>query len=77
MDDRVANGLGDLYRSAVSLGKGSISMGRKFLREAEGQIGERLLVKESDLKLDSKEEQLYWAEKVLDEYYRLKFSRCV
>lgn len=60
--DAVAN----LYRAAFYLAKGSTSVAMDFLEES----GENF----NNLKIDSKKNRLFWAEKILDQYKKLKYS---
>ena len=58
--DKVAN----LYRAAFYLAKGSNKVGLEFLDKSG--------VSFEDLRIDSQVSRLYWAEKILDEYLKLK-----
>lgn len=60
--DAVAN----LYRAAFYLAKGSKDLALDFLRKS----GQHL----DNLKLNTKKQRLYWAEKILDRYMSLKNS---
>jgi len=65
-----ADGVGDLYRCADKLAKGNIDSGMEFFKMANEKVGDLMKV---DLDRDKVvENQLYWAEMVLDEYMRLK-----
>ncbi len=60
--DKVAN----LYRAAFYLAKGSNKVGLEFLDKSG--------VSFEDLRIDSQVSRLYWAEKILDEYLKLKHN---
>jgi len=65
-----ADGIGDLYRCADKFAKGKINLGMDFFKMAKEKVGNLMKV---DLDKDKViENQLYWAEMVLDEYMRLK-----
>ncbi len=65
-----ADGVGDLYRCADKLARGKIDVGMDFFKMAKEKVGNLMKV---DLDKDRVvENQLYWAEMVLDEYMRLK-----
>lgn len=64
------DGVGDLYRSAEKIAKGNVKMGMTFFEMAKEKIGDLIKI-EIDRKKVSKN-NLYWAEKVLDEYMRVK-----
>lgn len=54
----------NLYRAAFYLAKGSTSVARDFLEKS----GEEF----NGLKVDSKKNRIYWAEKILDQYKQMK-----
>jgi hypothetical protein len=56
----------NLYRAAFYLAKGSTSVAKDFLEKS----GENF----SNLKINSKKNRLYWAEKILDQYKKLRYS---
>lgn len=60
--DRVAN----LYRAAYCVATGSDSLARKFLQKAG-------LFLES-FEIRTPQERNYWAEKIFDEYAKLRYS---
>ena len=65
-----ADGVGDLYRCADKLARGEINLGMDFFKMAKEKVGNLMKM---DLDKDKVlENQLYWAEMVLDEYMRLK-----
>ncbi len=59
--------VGNLYRSALFLAKGNVSLALFFLEKASKKLHIDQIVKNPDL-LKSKKKQLYWAEKILDQY---------
>lgn len=76
--DNRADGIGYLYRSAYYLAKQDKETAVDFLKKAFTKIEHghfdiiKPLVKQPEL-LEDKTKQLYWAEKILDEYKRLSF----
>lgn len=60
--DSVAN----LYRAAFYLAKGAKSVGLDFLKKSGRKF--------NNLDLSTKKKRLFWAEKVLDEYTKIKHS---
>jgi len=56
----------NLYRAAFYLAKGSRSVALDFLKKSGAKF--------KDINLSSKDKRLYWAEKILDKYTKLKFS---
>ena len=65
-----ADGVGDLYRCADKLAKGKIDMGLDFYKMAKEKVGDLMEVDLDKNKVT--EDQLFWAEMVLDEYMRIK-----
>jgi len=57
---------GNLYKAAFYLAKGSSSVAMYFLKKSREDF--------NDLKIDSKKDKLFWAEKILDQYTKLKYS---
>jgi len=62
MTDKIAN----LYRAAFYLARGAKEVGLDFLRKSGRKF--------EDLRLDTKKQRLFWAEKILDEYISLKHA---
>ena len=62
-----ADALANLYRSAFYLARGAGKTGLVFFKKAQREIG---LTSIGQIK--TRRQQLYWAEKILDEYHRLK-----
>lgn len=56
--------VGSLYRAAFYLAKGSSEIGLEFLNKSGQKFG--------GIKTDTKRNRLFWAEKILDEYLKLK-----
>ena len=56
----------NLYRAAFYLAKGSTSVAMDFFEKS----GENF----NNLKINSKKNRLFWAEKILDQYKKLKYS---
>lgn len=67
---RKSDAIVNLYRAAFYLAKGSESVGWEFLKKAKEKLGRALDV--SPKKLKSPQEALFWAEKILDQYLKLK-----
>ncbi len=61
--DAVAN----LYRAALFLAKGSRVVGLDFLAQAKEELDIRL-----DPVLKTRTDDLYWAEKILDQYHKAR-----
>lgn len=74
--DAIAN----LYRAALYLARGSKDIGFEFLVKAKAELGEVLdpkienLIQNKDKYLKNKQDFIYWAEKILDQYKELKIS---
>lgn len=68
--DAIAN----LYRSAFYLAKGSPELGLKFFQKAKNKLGKTLKISIPE-KLSFPKERLFLAEKILDEYLRLKRTK--
>ncbi|HTK03816.1 MAG TPA: hypothetical protein VL401_03565 [Alphaproteobacteria bacterium] len=58
--------IGNLYRSALYLAKGSTEMGLQFLDKSGRKF--------DNIKIDNETQRLFWAEKILDEYIKLKHA---
>lgn len=75
--DAIAN----LYRAALYLARGSREVGLQFLNRARERLGDRLdpkvdlIIHNKEKYLDSSSSCLYWAEKILDQYYKLKNAK--
>lgn len=71
-----ADAIGNLYRSALFMVKGETDLSFSFLEKAHCILKEKIssslvefLTKKECL---SKEQQLLWAEKILDQYHKFK-----
>lgn len=64
---QTSDAIADLYRASFYLAKNSEKTGMSFLLKAKKKLGSRLSLNISEVVADS-----FWAEKVLDEYKRLK-----
>lgn len=67
----------DLYRSALYLARGSKEVGLSFFKKAKKVFGDKLdprlnsLITNQEL-FKNKRNRFYWAEKILDEYHKLR-----
>ena len=68
--DIKSDGIADLYRAALYLGRGASKTGLEFLRKANKKLNKRLV--KPPVKFKDRQEQLFWAEKILDQYIKLK-----
>lgn len=71
--DIKSDGIADVYRAAFYLAKGAEEVGLEFLKQARKKLGKRLM--ESPPRLKNRRQQLIWAEKILDQYIKLKYAR--
>jgi hypothetical protein len=73
-----SDAIGNLYRAALYLARGSTETGIQFLIKAQEKLEGKLdpeisfLTNRKKQSLESKAEYSYWAEKVLDQYLKLK-----
>jgi hypothetical protein len=65
-----SDALANLYRAAFYLAKGSEEVGWEFLTKAKEKLDLDLDI--PPRKLKSRQERLFWAEKILDKYKTLK-----
>ncbi len=75
--DQKSDGIVDLYRSALYLARGAAETGQEFLKKAKGKLDKEsgVLLPEIPInKLKNCQQQLFWAEKILDQYLKLKHS---
>ncbi len=63
-----ADAAANLYRAALFLARGSRKAGLEFLRKAKERLGEGV-----DPVLKNRADELYWAEKILDQYHKARF----
>lgn len=69
-NDLKADAIANLYRSALYLGRGSKEIGISFLKKAKVNLGNSLSIKLEEIETNNNLK--YSAEKILDEYKRLK-----
>lgn len=80
-ESKLADGMADLYRSALFLGRGSVKVGLDFFSKAKRKLTptfrlEKSLDEFSSLpENDARKNNLFWAEKVLDQYLKFKHSK--
>ena len=71
-----SDGIADLYRAALYLARESKDVGISFIEKAQRKLGKKLSIDLETLKKEinfkSRYDYCYWAEKVLDEYKRLR-----
>jgi hypothetical protein len=76
--DKTSDAITDLYRASFYLAKESKDVGLSFLTKAKDVLGKELLLDIENLKksgtLKDQSDYLFWAEKILDEYKRLKMN---
>jgi len=68
--DKTSDAVADLYRASYYLAKQSKEVGIFLLLKAKKRLGERMFLDVNKIKGNYS----YWAEKVLDEYKRLKMN---
>lgn len=68
-----ADAIANLYRAALFLAKGEKKIGLDFFEKAKNKLP--FLFEIPKGKLQTHSQQLFWAEKILDEYLRLKNFR--
>lgn len=73
-NDKTADAITDLYRAAYYLALESKETGLFFLQKAKEKLGDKLNLNIRKIEEQGGKEHLYWAEKILDEYKRLKIS---
>lgn len=76
---RQSDALGNLYRSALFMAKGQVDLSMAFLGKAHRVLGEKLpktivQLMNTNGKLTDRKKQLFWAEKIFDQYHLLKNS---
>lgn len=67
--NKTSDAIADLYRAAFYLAKHSEKIGISFILKAKLKLGKKMTINMKGIKANS-----YWAEKVLDEYKKLKMS---
>lgn len=68
--DQKSDGIVDIYRAALYLARGANEMGLEFLEKARKKLGQDIVVFPNEIK--TRRQQLVFAEKILDQYLRLK-----
>ena len=68
--DKTSDAIADLYRASFYLAKESKDVGILFLVKAKEKLGDKMTLDVSKVTGN----YLYWAEKALDEYKRLKMN---
>ena len=63
-----ADAVANLYRAALFLARGSRKAGLEFLSKAQERLGEEI-----NPVLKTRADDLYWAEKILDRYHKIRF----
>lgn len=75
-DSLESDAVGNLYRSALFMVKGQTNLSLTFLRKAQNVLKEKLSTEIVDLLRNktalSKNQSLFWAEKILDQYHAIK-----
>jgi hypothetical protein len=70
----------NIYRAALYLARGLKKVGLDFLIKSKKKLGKNFnpdlnyLIKNSDKLLKSKKDLLFWAEKVLNQYHKLRYN---
>ena len=70
----------NIYRAAFYLAKGLKKVGLDFLLKAKEKFGNdfdpdlNFLIENSDKLLKNKKDLLFWAEKTLNQYHKLRYS---
>lgn len=72
--DKNSDAVADLYRASFYLAKESKEVGVSFLLKAKKRLGAKMTLKINQIKKDKLGNSTFWAEKVLDEYKRLKMN---
>ncbi len=72
--DPLSDCLADLYRASYYLAKNSKKMGILFLLKSQKKLGKKLSLNINKIVKSDVFKNSYWAEKVLDEYKRLKMG---
>ncbi|KKQ26133.1 MAG: hypothetical protein US62_C0009G0019 [Candidatus Woesebacteria bacterium GW2011_GWA1_37_8] len=70
--DLISDGIVDLYRAAFYLAKGSKEIGLSFFKKAKEKLGDKMSLDIRSIIFKDNKDDLLRAEKVLDEYKRLK-----
>ena len=73
-NNKSSDAIADLYRASYYLALQSKETGLSFLRKAKEKLGDKLSLDVEEISKQSGQSYLYWAEKILDEYKRLKMN---
>ena len=68
--DQKSDAIADLYRAALYLARGADTVGLAFLQKARKKLGQKIVEIPSVFK--TRQQQKFWAEKILDQYLKLK-----
>ena len=68
--DRKSDGLADIYRAALYLVRGADEVSKDFLEKARRKLGKEIISFSNKPK--DYRERLFFAEKILDQYFLLK-----
>ena len=71
-NDRTLDAITNLYRAAYYLSLESKETGLNFLQKAKKILGDKIKLDVNKIWKQGEDNYLYWAEKILDEYKRLK-----
>lgn len=80
-DSYYSDAIANLYRAAYFLTRGSVALSLDFLRRAKARINTNLnpkiieFLNQPEKYLKDSKSKNYWAEKILDEYLRLKRTK--
>ena len=69
-----SDAIADLYRASFYLAKRSKDIGISFLKKAKDKLGNKMRLDVNKVAEGKTGDYLYWAEKTLDEYKRLKMD---
>ncbi|EKD57286.1 MAG: hypothetical protein ACD_57C00350G0003 [uncultured bacterium] len=68
--DKTSDAIADLYRASFCFAKQSKDVGISFLLKAKKKLGDKMTLNINEIT----DNYTYWAEKILDEYKRLKMN---
>ena len=72
--DLTSDAVADLYRASFYLAKRSKDIGISFLKKAKDKLGRKMRLDVKKVAKGKTGDYSYWAEKILDEYKRLKMN---
>lgn len=76
--DYQSDAIANLYRASLYLARGSEAVGLEFLKKAKKRLGKKLdqeiisFIATPEVYLKNPRSRLLWAEKILDQYQKLK-----